>query len=105
MNQSNHLRIETVRSARQRADFYRVRKGLYANDPSAVIPLRSMEWAFLDPAVHPFYGHARREVFVAYRGNRPVGRIAAIVDDLPLGVDTPADLERARALLGARRLN
>lgn len=30
---------------------------------------------------------------------------AAIVDDLPLGVDTPADLERARALLGARRLN
>ena len=82
MNQSNHLRIETVRSARQRADFYRVRKGLYANDPSAVIPLRRMEWAFLDPAVHPFYGHARREVFVAYRGNRPVGRIAAIVDDL-----------------------
>lgn len=30
---------------------------------------------------------------------------AVIVDDLPLGVDTPADLERARALLGARRLN
>ncbi|MBL7406273.1 3-deoxy-manno-octulosonate cytidylyltransferase, partial [Escherichia coli] len=30
---------------------------------------------------------------------------AAIVDDLPLGVDTPADLERARALLQGRRLN
>lgn len=30
---------------------------------------------------------------------------AAIVDDLPLGVDTPADLERARALLQSRRLN
>ena len=30
---------------------------------------------------------------------------AVIVDDLPLGVDTPADLERARALLQARRLN
>ena len=30
---------------------------------------------------------------------------AVIVDDLPLGVDTPADLERARALLAARRLN
>ncbi|NEU12394.1 3-deoxy-manno-octulosonate cytidylyltransferase [Methylobacterium sp. BTF04] len=30
---------------------------------------------------------------------------AMIVDDLPLGVDTPADLERARALLSARRLN
>lgn len=30
---------------------------------------------------------------------------AMVVDDLPLGVDTPADLERARALLSARRLN
>ena len=30
---------------------------------------------------------------------------ATIVDDLPLGVDTPADLERARAVLNARRLN
>jgi len=30
---------------------------------------------------------------------------AIIVDDLPLGVDTPADLERARAVLSARRLN
>ncbi|MBO1021263.1 3-deoxy-manno-octulosonate cytidylyltransferase [Methylobacterium sp. SD274] len=30
---------------------------------------------------------------------------ATIVDDLPLGVDTPADLERARAVLKARRLN
>jgi 3-deoxy-manno-octulosonate cytidylyltransferase (CMP-KDO synthetase) len=27
---------------------------------------------------------------------------AAIVDTIPLGVDTPADLERARALIGAR---
>ncbi|GJD29818.1 3-deoxy-manno-octulosonate cytidylyltransferase [Methylobacterium adhaesivum] len=30
---------------------------------------------------------------------------AIIVDDLPLGVDTPADLERARSVLSARRLN
>ena len=30
---------------------------------------------------------------------------AVIVDDLPLGVDTPADLERARALMQARRPN
>ncbi|CAA2103635.1 MULTISPECIES: 3-deoxy-manno-octulosonate cytidylyltransferase [unclassified Methylobacterium] len=30
---------------------------------------------------------------------------ATVVDDLPLGVDTPADLERARAVLLARRLN
>ena len=27
---------------------------------------------------------------------------AEIVDSVPLGVDTPADLERARAILGSR---
>ena len=30
---------------------------------------------------------------------------AVVVDDLPLGVDTPADLEKARALMQRRRLN
>lgn len=30
---------------------------------------------------------------------------AVIVDDLPLGVDTPADLDKARALMQRRRLN
>jgi len=30
---------------------------------------------------------------------------AVIVDDLPLGVDTPADLDKARALMLRRRLN
>ena len=30
---------------------------------------------------------------------------AVVVDDVPLGVDTPHDLERARAVLAARRLN
>ncbi len=82
MNQSNRLRIEPVRTARQRLDFHRVRRDLYRNDPSFVLPLRRMEWSCLDPKVHPFYQHAKREVFLAYQGNRPVGRVAAIVDHL-----------------------
>jgi len=76
------LRIETVESRRQRADFYRVKCDLYRNDPHAVIPLKRMEWSLLDSEKHPFFEHARRQVWVAYRGKRPVGRVAAIVDDL-----------------------
>lgn len=82
MNDLPGLRVEVVESRRQRADFYRVKCELYRNDPSAVIPLRRMEWSLLDPTVHPFYEHARRQVWVAYCGKKPVGRIAAIVDDL-----------------------
>ena len=80
MSLSNDLRIECVRTAKHRADFFRVKRDLYRNDPAAVIPFRSMEWRFLDSTAHPFYEHAEREVFVAYRGRKPIGRIAAIID-------------------------
>ena len=48
----------------------------------------------------------RREKLEQLRALEAGMRIdATVVADLPLGVDTPADLERARALLSARRLN
>ncbi len=79
---NNDLRIEAVETRRQRADFYRVKWELYRKDPAAVIPLKSMEWLQLDPQRHPFYQHARRQVWVAYRGSQPVGRVVGVVDDL-----------------------
>lgn len=114
MNRSNDLHIEPVRTRRQQHDFYRVKRELYRNDPAAVIPLRRMEWNFLDPARHPFYQHAAREVFVAYRGRRAIGRVAAIIDHLHnqhyadrLGCfgffESPEDPEVARCLLDAAR--
>src|SRR5512145_1542051 len=36
----------------------------------------------LDPARNPFFDHAERELFLARRGGRVVGRIAAIHDRL-----------------------
>ena len=48
----------------------------------------------------------RREKLEQLRALEAGMRIdAVIVEDLPLGVDTPADLERARTLLAVRRLN
>ena len=45
----------------------------------------------------------RREKLEQLRALEAGMRIdAALVDTVPLGVDTPADLERARALLGPR---
>jgi len=76
------LRLERVTTQRQRNDFYRVRRELYRDDPHAVVTLQSLEWMQLDTQRHPFYQHARREIWVAYRGSQPVGRIVAIVDDL-----------------------
>jgi hypothetical protein len=76
------LRIEPVVSRRKKNDFYRVKCDLYRSDPHSVLPLQSLEWLQLDAERHPFYQHARRCVWVVYSGRRPVGRIAAIIDDL-----------------------
>ena len=46
-----------------------------------VPPIRKEDIALLTPGKHPFWETARRELFLALRGNKPVGRIAAIVDD------------------------
>ena len=41
-----------------------------------------MERKQLSPTEHPFFEHATRELFVCYRGKTPVGRIAAIKDNM-----------------------
>jgi GNAT superfamily N-acetyltransferase len=54
---------------------------LYAGDPCWVPPLKKQVLGYLD-LKHPFYanGAAEREVFLAWRGTRVVGRIVAITN-------------------------
>ncbi|WP_136161680.1 N-acetyltransferase [Sphingomonas flavalba] len=56
----------------------------YANDPNWVPPLRGEAIGMLDPAKNPFFGHAEVQLFLARRGGRVVGRIAAHIDRLAL---------------------
>jgi GNAT superfamily N-acetyltransferase len=53
---------------------------LHATDSCFAPPLRRDVRALLDPARNPFFRHAERELFLARRGGRVVGRIAAIHD-------------------------
>ncbi len=77
------MTIRPVRSRSQRAQFIRLPWKLYRNDPLWVPPLRSSVRALLDVKKHPFYDGGRRaevELFVAYEGHDPVGRVAAILN-------------------------
>lgn len=80
------MRIE-VRPVRSRADrraFLAVQPALRTGDPHWVRPLASEAAELIDPAKNPFFDHATVDLFVAWDGRHPVGRISAHTDDLAL---------------------
>jgi hypothetical protein len=72
--------VAPVQLPRDWRDFHNLRRTLYKHDRAAVMPLVREERLLLDVSRHPFWQHAEREVFLARRGDRVVGRIAAIID-------------------------
>lgn len=106
------VEIRPVRTPGDWAAFHALRPELYRDDPAFVRPLAAETRLALDAGRHPFWQHAEREAFLARRGGRAVGRIAAIVDRLHnehygdrtgfFGFfECEDDPEAARALVGA----
>jgi GNAT superfamily N-acetyltransferase len=75
------VRIAVARSRADLRAFVNLPWRLYAGDPCWVPPLKKQVLGYLD-LKHPFYaeGAAEREIFLAWRGTRAVGRVAAIVN-------------------------
>jgi GNAT superfamily N-acetyltransferase len=83
---------------------------LYGGDPSFVPMLDPAFHAVMDRRRNPFWRHAERREWLAFRDGKPVGRVGACVDE-DLRARTPGcgvfgffdcadDTEAARALLG-----
>ncbi len=102
-----------VKAIISKADGSRLGRALYftrAAAPSGDGPLYhhiglyAFTWSALDRFVSlppsPLERRERLEQLRALEDGMGIG--VAVVDDVPLGVDTPADLERARAIVAAR---
>jgi len=109
---AERLSVSEVSSRKDLDAFVELAYRLYAADADFVPPLRSDVRWMLDPGKNPFWRHARRTLFLARRGGRVVGRIAAIADDEHNRVhadrtaffgffECENDPEAARALFGA----
>jgi GNAT superfamily N-acetyltransferase len=73
------VEISEVQGRRGTARFVDVPWRLFAGGPAEwVPPLRAVVRDALDTGGNPFYRTADRALFVAHRGGRPVGRVAAI---------------------------
>jgi len=74
------IELIPVRSSAQLRAFIDLPWTLYRDYPLWVPPLRRDFARLLDPARHPFWQSAERELFLVRRGGTWLGRIAAIID-------------------------
>jgi GNAT superfamily N-acetyltransferase len=72
--------ISPAARGRDLAAFVALPYELHRRDPCFTPPLRRDVRAQLDPARNPFFRHAERQLFLARRDGRVVGRVAAILD-------------------------
>lgn len=71
-------RIEEVKTKKQLASFIDFPHDLYKNDPNYVPELFIAQRDLLTPGKHPFHEHSSLRPFLAYDGDKIVGRICAI---------------------------
>jgi hypothetical protein len=78
------LDIRGVRDRRGIEDFLRVPFPIYAGDRNWIAPLFLERREHLNPRKNPYFLHADVQLFVAYKGGQPIGRISAQIDRLRL---------------------
>lgn len=79
-NDSRLARVREIPAGESLRDFIDFQWRINRNDPHWIPPLRMSVAGALDRKKHPFHRHAEVAYFVAERGGRLVGRIAAIVN-------------------------
>lgn len=78
---SHDIEVIRVEKAKDLNRFIRLPWEIYKNDPNWVPPLIKDVKFKLDRARHPFFDHAKMELFMAIQGKHVVGRIAVILDE------------------------
>lgn len=76
------LTIDRARSGAALRKFLGFPYQLYRGHPYWVPPLRMAEKALMNQRKNPFFQHAKAEHFLARRGGRVVGRVAAVTNQL-----------------------
>ncbi|RPH96841.1 MAG: N-acetyltransferase [Calditrichaeota bacterium] len=75
-----NLSIRPVRSKKDLAKFVRMPWMIYRGDPNWVPPLIHDQMNMFNPQKGSFFEFGKAELFIAYDGDKPVGRISAHVD-------------------------
>ncbi|MDO9084609.1 MAG: hypothetical protein Q7U53_00270 [Anaerolineaceae bacterium] len=109
------MEVVLVETKKDLKKFIELPYHIYKVDPVWVPPLRGELAGQFDPVRNPYLNHCRHQLFLLYDSDKPVGRIAAFIDDLavdfwqePIGLfgyfESPSDNQASHLLLeGARK--
>ncbi len=78
------LRIVAVAGKADLEQFIRIPGVILGSDPVWIPPLLIERRMLLSARSNPYFQHARWQAWIAWRGDRPVGRISAQIDELHL---------------------
>ena len=78
------LRIVPVSNKADLAEFIRLPAAVFKDDPQWIPPLFLERKIHLSPKHNPYFQHAKSQSWLAWRGDVPVGRISAQVDQMHL---------------------
>lgn len=78
------IAIRPVETIRDRKAFVDLPFRLYKDDPNWVPPLKFEALSLITPEKNGWFSHAKARQFLAYEGERVVGRISAHIDTLAL---------------------
>lgn len=78
----SNITVKKVESKKDLMTFIKFPWKIYENDKNWVPPLIFERKSFLDKKKNPFFQHADMDLFIAYKNDKPVGRIGAIINDL-----------------------
>ena len=84
MSTSAPLRIVPLASRADLDRFIKLPGSILGSDPNWISPLHLERRLHLGAKTNPWFEHARWQGWLAYRGDRPVGRISAQIDSLHL---------------------
>jgi GNAT superfamily N-acetyltransferase len=71
------IEVRPVLSKKDLKTFIMLPFRLYKHDPNWVAPLIAEQWKFFDPKDNPYYWHSEVELYLAWDGNKAIGRISA----------------------------
>ena len=95
------LTVTPVTNDVERGEFVDLIYRLNEGDPNFVPQLRAEEIERYTPGKNPYFEHARCQLFVARVGARPVGRIAAHIDELALSQPVEQGMGPGTGMWGA----